>query len=71
MASLVRDSLPRRVAAYADWREKERRSLQAYLLAIEKKLANEQFVAHAPDEVVALEQQKLAEAAERLRSLIA
>ena len=58
------------VAAYTAWQEKERARLQQYIGGIEKKLANEQFVAHAPAEVVAGEREKLAAAEEQLRSLV-
>lgn len=55
-------------------KEKERLTkeiavLESYMVSLEKKLANEQFVKHAPPGVVAKERQKLAEAKEKLEKL--
>jgi valyl-tRNA synthetase len=38
-----------------------------FLLSVEKKLANEKFLAHAAPELVARERQKQADATERIR----
>ncbi len=54
------------VKNYEAWRAKEREQLRAYIIGQEKKLSNDQFVAHARAEVVDQERQKLAEAQERL-----
>ena len=48
---------------------KEQASLNGFLSGIEQKLSNEQFVAHAPEEVITKERQKLADAQEKLRKV--
>jgi valyl-tRNA synthetase len=48
---------------------KEQENLRGFLAGVEKKLSNEQFVAHAPAEVLAKERQKLTDAQEKLKKV--
>lgn len=57
------------VERFESWRAKERHSLETYIAGREHKLANEQFVAHAPAAVVEQEREKLADAKRRLLEL--
>lgn len=57
------------VDRFHDWQEKERASLRRYIDGIKGKLNNERFVAGAPEELVAQEREKLAEAEARLLQL--
>ncbi|PIT88307.1 MAG: valine--tRNA ligase [Candidatus Magasanikbacteria bacterium CG10_big_fil_rev_8_21_14_0_10_36_32] len=55
-------------------KEKERLSkeiaaVEPYLIGLEKKLSNQEFVSHAPKEVVEKEKQKLSEGQEKLKKL--
>lgn len=59
----------RYVERYEAWRQKERHALQRYIEGVEHKLANADFAAHAPAEVVAAEQEKLSVAKQRLIEL--
>jgi valyl-tRNA synthetase len=43
--------------------------LQGFLVGIKKKLSNEKFVAHAPEQVVALERKKQSDSEEKIASL--
>lgn len=54
------------VQRYESWRAKERHSLETYIAGVERKLANQQFVEHAPAAVVTAEREKLADAKRRL-----
>ncbi len=54
------------VQKFESWRTKERQELEKYIATIEQKLANQQFVDHAPAAVVADEREKIAEAKRRL-----
>ncbi|MGB3800286.1 MAG: class I tRNA ligase family protein, partial [Lewinella sp.] len=49
--------------------EEELKRLRGFLKGVEKKLGNERFVANAPDEVVALERKKQADAQAKIASL--
>ncbi len=49
--------------------EKEKEKLKGYIAQLEMKLSNEQFVANAPEDVVAKEKEKLAEAQAQLEKL--
>jgi valyl-tRNA synthetase len=43
--------------------------LQGFLIGIKKKLSNEKFVAHAPEQVVTLERKKQSDSEEKIASL--
>ena len=49
--------------------EKEIQELKKYIVSLENKLANIEFVKHAPKEVVEKEKQKLNDAVEKLKKL--
>jgi valyl-tRNA synthetase len=49
--------------------DKDVAQLQQYITALEKKLSNAAFTAHAPAAVVAGEKQKLAAAKEKLKQI--
>jgi len=48
---------------------KEIAAVEPYLIGLEKKLSNQEFVSHAPKEVVEKEKQKLSEGQEKLKKL--
>ena len=43
--------------------------MKGFLASVEKKLANERFVANAPEKVIAIERKKVAEAKEKISLL--
>lgn len=49
--------------------EKQQKEIAAYIQTLEKKLGNESFTAHAPQEVIEKEKAKLAEAKDKLQKL--
>ena len=49
--------------------EEELRYAQGFLASVQKKLSNEKFVAHAPENVIALERKKAADAEEKIALL--
>ncbi len=57
------------VAAEIAKQEAQLKHLEGFLAGIEKKLANEKFVAHAPEAVVALERKKQSDSIEKIASL--
>ncbi len=56
-------------AASKDEMQKEVERLKGFLLSVEKKLSNEKFVANAKPEILAIEQKKKADAAEKISML--
>ena len=58
------------VAAEIEKMEAQLKHLQGFKAGVEKKLANERFVANAPEAVVALERKKLADSEEKIASLL-
>ncbi|HEY9543160.1 valine--tRNA ligase [Prevotella sp.] len=57
------------VKAELEKAEKELAHLEGFLMGIKKKLANEKFVAHAPEAVVALERKKQSDSEEKIAAL--
>ena len=57
------------VEAELEKAEKELKHLEGFLAGIKKKLANEKFVAHAPEAVVALERKKQSDSEEKIATL--
>ena len=57
------------VAAEIEKQEKELQHLEGFLAGIRKKLANENFVAHAPEAVVARERKKQSDSEEKIAAL--
>ncbi len=57
------------VAAEIAKQEAQLKHLEGFKAGIEKKLANEKFVSHAPEAVVALERKKLSDSEEKIAAL--
>ena len=57
------------VAAEIDKAEKELQHLEGFLMGIRKKLSNDNFVAHAPEAVVARERKKEGDSVEKIAAL--
>ncbi len=57
------------VAAEIEKAEKELQHLEGFLNGVRKKLGNENFVAHAPEQVVALERKKESDSIEKIAAL--
>ena len=57
------------VAAEIDKAEKELQHLEGFLMGIRKKLSNDNFVAHAPETVVARERKKESDSVEKIAAL--
>ena len=57
------------VAAEIEKQEKELQHLEGFLAGIQKKLANENFIAHAPEAVVARERKKQQDSEEKIAAL--
>ena len=57
------------VAAEIDKAEKELQHLESFLMSIRKKLSNDNFVAHAPEAVVARERKKESDSVEKIAAL--
>jgi valyl-tRNA synthetase len=57
------------VAAEIEKQEKELQHLEGFLAGVKKKLANENFVAHAPEAVVARERKKQSDSEEKIAAL--
>ena len=57
------------VAAELKKQEDQLKHLEGFLAGIKKKLANEKFVANAPEAVVALERKKQSDSEEKIASL--
>ena len=57
------------VAAEIDKAEKELQHLEGFLVGIRKKLSNDNFVAHAPEAVVARERKKESDSVEKIAAL--
>jgi valyl-tRNA synthetase len=57
------------VTAEIEKQEKELKHLEGFLQGVKKKLANENFVAHAPEAVVARERKKQSDAEEKIAAL--
>ena len=57
------------VAAEIDKSEKELQHLEGFLMGIRKKLSNDNFVAHAPEAVVARERKKESDSVEKIAAL--
>lgn len=57
------------VAAEIDKAEKELQHLEGFLMGIRKKLSNDNFVAHAPEAVVARERKKESDSVEKIAAL--
>ena len=57
------------VAAEIDKAEKELEHLEGFLMGIRKKLSNDNFVAHAPEAVVARERKKESDSVEKIAAL--
>ena len=57
------------VKAEIEKQEKELRHLEGFLAGIQKKLANENFIAHAPESVVARERKKQQDSEEKIAAL--
>ena len=57
------------VAAEIDKAEKELQHLESFLMGIRKKLSNDNFVAHAPEAVVARERKKESDSVEKIAAL--
>ena len=57
------------VAAEIDKAEAQLKHLEGFLMGVRKKLSNENFVAHAPEKVVALERKKESDSVEKIAAL--
>ena len=57
------------VAAEIEKAEAQLKHLEGFLLGVRKKLSNENFVAHAPEKVVALERKKESDSVEKIAAL--
>ena len=57
------------VAAEIEKAEAQLKHLEGFLMGVRKKLSNENFVAHAPEKVVALERKKESDSAEKIAAL--
>ena len=57
------------VAAEIEKAEAQLKHLEGFLAGVRKKLSNENFVAHAPEKVVALERKKESDSAEKIAAL--
>ena len=57
------------VAAEIEKQEAQLKHLEGFLAGIKKKLANEKFVANAPEAVVALERKKQSDSEEKIAAL--
>ena len=57
------------VAAEIEKAEAQLKHLEGFLMGVRKKLSNENFVAHAPEKVVALERKKESDAVEKIAAL--
>ena len=57
------------VAAEIEKAEAQLKHLEGFLMGVRKKLSNENFVAHAPEKVVALERKKESDSVEKLAAL--
>ena len=57
------------VAAEIEKAEAQLKHLEGFLMGVRKKLSNENFVAHAPEKVVALERKKESDSVERIAAL--
>ena len=49
--------------------EKELKYTQGFVVGVSKKLSNERFVSNAPEQVVAIEKKKLADAEAKIKAL--
>lgn len=59
------------VAAEIEKAEAQLKHLEGFLMGVRKKLSNENFVAHAPEKVVALERKKESDSVEKIAALMA
>ena len=57
------------VAAEIEKQEAQLKQLEGFLAGVKKKLANEKFVAHAPEAVVAMERKKQSDSEEKIAAL--
>ena len=57
------------VAAELEKAETQLKHLEGFLMGVKKKLANEKFVANAPEAVVALERKKQSDSEEKIAAL--
>lgn len=57
------------VAAEIEKAEAQLKHLEGFLMGVRKKLSNENFVAHAPEKVVALERKKKSDSVEKIAAL--
>ena len=57
------------IQAEIDKQEAQLKHLEGFLAGIKKKLANEKFVANAPEAVVALERKKQSDSEEKIAAL--
>ena len=57
------------VAAEIEKQEAQLKHLEGFLAGVEKKLSNENFVAHAPEQVVAMERKKKADSEEKIAAI--
>ena len=57
------------VAAETEKAEAQLKHLEGFLMGVRKKLSNENFVAHAPEKVVALERKKESDSVEKIAAL--
>ena len=57
------------VAAEIEKQEAQLKHLEGFLAGVKKKLANEKFVAHAPEAVVAMERKKQTDSEEKIAAL--
>ncbi len=57
------------VEAEIQKQEAELKRLEGFLLGVQKKLGNANFVAHAPEQVVALERKKQADAEQKIAAI--
>ena len=57
------------VAAEVEKAEAQLKHLEGFLMGVRKKLSNENFVAHAPEKVVALERKKESDSVEKIATL--
>ena len=57
------------VAAEIEKAEAQLKHLEGFLMSVRKKLSNENFVAHAPEKVVALERKKESDSVEKIAAL--